>query len=82
MVSFKYLDEMLEEYGFKKVKVENFGEIYESIKDLKTNEVEASKMSEVEKEFSYLNNAFIYKKVENVSDKLYKKLDKMIKKST
>jgi hypothetical protein len=38
----------------------------------------AKKMSPEEQRFSFLNNAFVYKKVNNTSDALFKKLVKMI----
>ena len=39
-------------------------------------------MSEEEKRFSFLNSAFIFKKVEHSSDKLYKKLVELIDKKS
>ncbi len=46
--------------------------------ELDRNIDNAKKMSVEEQKFSFLNNAFVYKKVSNTSDSLYKKLVKMI----
>lgn len=74
LVDYEYFDKMLVEYGFKKVEVVEFGEIYGGMKN-NSNVSKLSKMSETEKEFSFLNNAFIYEKINHMADSLYKKLD-------
>lgn len=80
LVNFNFFNKMLEDYGFEKVKVVEFAELYNKM-DQSTNHGKASRMSEVEKDFSFLNNMFIYKKVDNTSDSLYKKLKTLIDKS-
>jgi len=85
LVNFEYLDTLCMEYGFEKVEVKGFGEIYEetNVEKEKGNVYEVSRMSEVEKEFSFLNNVFVYRKVQNTPDKVYSKLKKlMLKKKT
>ncbi len=89
LVNFNYLDAILEEYGFTKVMVKPFSQYYEellksehdeghkSMNDQKNLE-SAKKMSEEEQRFSFLNNAFVYKKVSNTSDALFKKLVHML----
>lgn len=73
LVNYDFLDKMLKEYGFEKVLVKEFGKYYEEFgKDL----------SDVEKEFSFLNNAFIYKKISNTSDNLFKKIKNVDEKKT
>lgn len=83
LVNFEYLDAIMEEYGFEKVMIKPFSEYYEELlkSEYTTNNVEkskdlemAKKMSEEEKRFSFLNNAFIYKKIDNSSDKLFTSL--------
>lgn len=80
LVNFNYLEKMLNEYGFEKVKVTEFGEIYADIENKTNNSAKASKMSDIEKEFSFLNNAFIFKKLSNSPDSLYKKILNLKKK--
>ena len=53
LVNYNYLDKLFEEYGFKKIKVESFEEIYDK------NDYE---LEEVEKEFSFMYNTFVYQK--------------------
>jgi SAM-dependent methyltransferase len=79
LVDFDYFDKLLREYGFEKVKVTEFAEYYDKI-DKNSNEGKVSIMGEEEKDFSFLNNAFIYKKVKHTPDNLYRKLVGMIDK--
>jgi len=78
LVDFVFLDTILKEYGLEKVKVIEFSKIYEDMD--KTDEVgKSSMMSDDEKDFSFLNNAFIYKKVKNTPDSVYKRYQTLIK---
>jgi len=79
LVNFKFLDDIMEEYGMDKVKVIEFADIYEQM-EKGSNVGKSSIMSEVEKDFSFLNNMFIYRKQENTPDMIYKKLQKMVEK--
>ncbi len=89
LVNYNYLDAILEEYGFVKVMVKPFSQYHEELLkgqyenshengDLNRNIDQAKKMSSEEQKFSFLNNAFVYKKVSNTPDTLFKKLVKMI----
>jgi len=80
LVNFKFFENMLKEYGLEKVKVVEFAEIYEKM-DKNNNSGKVSKMSEVEKDFSFLNNMFIFKKTKNAPDSLYKKLQTLMEKN-
>ena len=70
LVNFEYLDKMLIDYGFEKVRVTPFEEEYANMmkEDYSQNNNMMniqnidSKITDSEKEFSFLNNAFIYKK--------------------
>ena len=72
----------MKEYGFEKVKVQSFMDIYQDaeIEAKNSNVNMASRMSEIEKEFSFLNNAFVYQKKNNTPDIVVKKLKEMIEK--
>jgi SAM-dependent methyltransferase len=91
LVNFKYLDKIMEEYGFSKISVKPFEDFYneliegKSIMDLTDKELEkdmesVKKMSEEEKRFSFLSSGFIYKKERNSSDSLTKKLVELMEK--
>jgi SAM-dependent methyltransferase len=91
LVNFKFLDKIMEEYGFSKVFVKPFEEFYQelvekkNILNLTTKEMDQytdiiNKMSDEEKNFSFLSSGFIYKKEKNSSDALYKKLMNLIEK--
>lgn len=76
LVNYTYFDQILKEYGFEKVKIESFQDVYDKIVDNDT-----FKMSDVEKEFSFLNNTFVYKKVAHSPEYLYKNLSDLIAKN-
>ncbi len=90
LVNYNYLDAIMEEYGFVKVMVKPFSQYYEDLLkgqyenkensngELDRNIDNAKKMSAEEQKFSFLNNAFVYKKVSHAPDTLFKKLVKMI----
>lgn len=66
LVNFSFLETMAKKYGLEKVKVEEFGEMYDrrdKMNGINGQKVKASTMSDVEKEFSFLNNAFVFKKI-------------------
>ena len=91
LVNFKYFDKIMNEYGFEKVIQKPFEDFYNELmegknimnlseEELKKNKEKVEAMSEDEKRFSFLSTAFIYKKVENSSDKLYIKLAELMEK--
>ena len=91
LVNFKYVDKMMEEYGFTKIVIKPFEEFYQelidgkNLMDLSNDELEkdifaVKSMSIEEKRFSFLSNGFIYKKVKNSSDTLMKKLTELMEK--
>jgi hypothetical protein len=91
LVNFYYVDKIMKEYGFSKVSLKPFEEFYNELiegknlmnlpeKDLGINIEGAKKMSDAEKEFSFLSSGFIYKKEKNSSDSLYKKLIELMEK--
>ena len=71
IVNYTYLDKLFNEYGFNKISIDSFESIYDKNK---------FDLSEVEKQFSFMNNAFIYQKIKNTPDKLYTKLSFLKKK--
>ena len=84
LVNFEYLDTLMIEYGFEKAEVKNFGDIYTDFEvDTLNNKInKACKMSVVEKEVSFLNNIFAYKKIKHTPDKIYSKLKVLIEKKS
>ena len=93
LVNFDFFEATMKEYGFEKILVKPFEDFYNELKkgenkmNLDENELEkikkfAENMSEEEKRFSFLNSAFIFKKIEHSSDKLYKKLVDLMDKKT
>jgi SAM-dependent methyltransferase len=91
LVNFKFLDNIMKEYGFSKVSVKPFEEFYNELingenlmkmpeKDFLKNVDVAKNMSEDQKRFSFLSSGFIYKKEKNSSDALFKKLVTLMEK--
>ena len=91
LVNFNYLDKIMEEYGFSKVRIKPFEEYHtellegKNIMDLTPKELEkdivaAKKMSVEEKRFSFFSSGFMYKKEHNSADSLMKKLIELIEK--
>ena len=89
LVNFNYLDKIMEEYGFSKVRIKPFEEYHtellegKNIMDLTPKELEkdivaAKKMSVEEKRFSFFSSGFMYKKEHNSADSLMKKLIELI----
>ena len=71
LVNFNYMDSLFEEYGFKKIKVESFSDIYDR---------HDFELEDYEKDFSFMYNSFVYQKVNNTPSNLYTKLTKLMKK--
>ena len=93
LVNFTYFEKVMAEYGFEKILIKPFEDFHkevmsgENIMNLEESELEkmkkfAESMSEEEKRFSFLSSAFIFKKVDNASDTLYKKLVELIEKKS
>ena len=91
LVNFNYFEKIMKEYGFEKILIKPFEDFYnelingENKMNLSDEELQKKKsfvnnMSEEEKRFSFLSSAFIFKKIENSSDKLYKKLVDLMEK--
>ena len=85
LVNFNFFNKIMKEYGFEMIFIKSFQELYEELivkeesnsvnkYNLEKNQETAEKMSEDEKKFSFLNNAFCYKKVSNSADSLLSKL--------
>ena len=85
LVNFAYFEKMMNEYGFEKVIIKPFEDFYnelnagENIMNMDEQELSKmkgfiEKMSDAEKEFSFLSSAFIFRKKEHSSDSLFSKL--------
>lgn len=74
LVNYKYLEILAKEYGLKLKKIEQFKDIFNNVD--KNNEYYDSlqDMSAAEKDFSFLHNTFVFEKIENAPDKVYKRL--------
>lgn len=78
LVSFDYLDKIMNEYGFERVLVNSFS-AYEGEEQLRLNNIPEnistiSKLTDAERAFSNLHNSFIYKKTQHSSELLYRHL--------
>jgi len=91
LVNFKYFEKIMKDYGFEKILIQPFEDFFNELKNgenkMKLEKEELEKMisyvngmSEAEKDFSFLSSAFIFKKVENSPDSLYKKLIELMEK--
>ena len=89
LVNFEYFEKIMNEYGFEKILIKSFEDFYDelikgnnkmNLSDIEIEKMQkfATSMSEEEKRFSFLSSAFIFKKIEHSSDKLYKKLVDLI----
>ena len=92
LINFEFVEKIMEDYGFKKIFVKSFEELYGELRDdkmsmdLNADELAKDKhairnMSEDEKRFSFFNNAFMFQKVKNSSDTLFRKLVEKIEKN-
>lgn len=91
LVSFNFLDSIMEAYGFSKVMIKPFEEYYNELmsghndgtfdeKEFEKIVENAKNITEIEKKFSFLSSSFVYKKEKNSSDALLKKLIQLIEK--
>ena len=80
LIHFKYLEELITDYGFELVEYKDFSEYYEEYKKDKTTKIKISELSDAEREFSFLNTSFCFRKVKATPDKEYKTLQKLINK--
>ena len=91
LVSFNFLDSIMEAYGFSKVMIKPFEEYYNELmsghndgtfdeKEFEKIVENAKNITETEKRFSFLSSSFIYKKEKNSSDALLKKLIQLMEK--
>jgi len=91
LVNFKFVDAIMETYGFEKVLRKPFEEFYNELmegknvmnlspEELQKNIEKVKSMSEDEKRFSFLSTSFIYKKIANSSDSLFIKLAELMEK--
>jgi len=91
LINFKFVDALMESYGFEKVLRKPFEEFYNELmegknvmnlspEELQKNVEKVKLMSEDEKRFSFLSTSFIYKKVANSSDSLFIKLAELMEK--
>lgn len=87
LVNFKFMDAVMEAYGFKKVAITPFEEYYNQLMssddtdgDVRKMKENAKNMSDEEKRFSFLFSSFVYRKEKNSSDELLKKLIQLMEK--
>ena len=86
LVSFKYLEKIASEYGLELQQIISFSELWLEGKDADKNGYnkkivsDIRSMSDIEKKFSFLSSAFIFKKIKNAPDSTYKKIIKLQKK--
>lgn len=83
LVNFDFFIKIAKEYGLEVVEIKNFGTLYddlESVNDPQCKNFEG--MSEEEKLFSFLNNMFIFRKVQNASDSVFQRLMDLRKKES
>ena len=78
LVNYSYLDIILKEYGFERVKVEELSVYYKRMGEIPENIREISTLTDEMKLTTFMYNSFIYEKVVNSSEKIYQKLRKMI----
>jgi mRNA (guanine-N7-)-methyltransferase len=93
IVSFNFLDSIMEAYGFSKVMIKPFEEYYNELmnghndgtfdaKEFEKIVENAKNITEIEKKFSFLSSSFIYKKEKNSPDSLLKKLIQLMEKES
>ena len=81
LVNFDYFIKMAKEYGLEPVEIKNFGTYYNELEE--SNDPQCDKfsgMSEEEKLFSFLNNMFVFRKIQNASDSVFQRLMDLRKK--
>jgi hypothetical protein len=82
LVNFDYLKKIMNDYGFalatdvKIPAIDNFGSLYDNMMQEKgTMYQEAKTMSPEEKEISFFNNYFIFKKQQDIVRSIYDRKD-------
>jgi hypothetical protein len=84
LVNFTYFEKIMKKYGFELVEYKGFEQYYVDFEKDK-NKSKGKNMKELsqdEKELSFLNYSFVFKKTGITSDKEYKNLVKLIEKTT
>ena len=74
LVNLKYLVKIANEYGLELVKMIPFSELWKEAVEKSPIATTVKLMSEEEKQFSFLNTAFLFKKVKQAPDALYRKI--------
>lgn len=74
IVKLDFFEKICKEYGLEKVAIESFEKYY---KESKNNVVK--EMTDIEKEFSFLNSTFVFKKTKNANKSVSNKLLKLLK---
>lgn len=77
LVNFKYLEKIMNKYGFELVEYKSFEKYYIDFE----KEKNIKKLSQDEKNLSFLNYSFCFKKTGITSDKEYKNLVKLLEKN-
>ena len=77
LVNFTYFDKIMREYGFEQVRVDSFSSYETRMEEVPPEIQEISAMTDEEKLFSFLHNAFIYQKVQHSSERLHRYLMKL-----
>jgi 2-polyprenyl-3-methyl-5-hydroxy-6-metoxy-1,4-benzoquinol methylase len=81
LINLKYFEELISDYGFELVEYKDFGDYHNDYKSDKTTTVKLGELSSAEREFSFLNTSFCFRKVKATPDKEYKTLQKLIAKN-
>ncbi len=77
LVNFTYFDKIMKEYGFELVRCDGFSSYEARMEEVPPEIQEISAMTDEEKLFSFLHNAFIYQKIKHSSERLYRYLKKL-----
>jgi len=80
LVNMKFLIEMAKLYNFELVENKSFEELYKDMEKSKDYNNIVSEMTDVEKEFSFLNTQFVFKKTKHSPPQLFTKLQNKINK--
>jgi hypothetical protein len=81
LVNMKYLIEMAKTYELELIENKAFEDLYKDMEKSKEYNNIVSEMTDVEKEFSFLNTQFIFKKTKHASPQLFNKLHNKLKKN-
>lgn len=77
MVSFPYLEKIASEYGLELVKITPFEKLWEEGVEKSSISGAIKSMTPDEKQFSFFNSAFLFKKTRHASDEVYRRLVKL-----